>query len=117
MFLLHIGHTSAARTEPSACLNRLQRIMRPQHTGTQTVEVSSAMRLLGRFDCAELYTARFGRFIPIDSVATDRQNRGQVGDYGECLYLDLALGWRRFPRVLSALGYVSSQIANKSPIE
>src|SRR6266404_1169833 len=48
MFLLHMVHTSAARTEPSACLNKLQRIMRPQHTGTHTVEVSAAMSLLAK---------------------------------------------------------------------
>src|SRR5437879_6361011 len=59
MFLLHIVQTSAARTDPSACLNRLQRITRPQHTGTQTVEVSSVMRLLASLECAGLYTANF----------------------------------------------------------
>src|SRR5438552_5650696 len=61
MFLLHIVHTSAARTEPSACLNRLQRIMRPQQTGTHTVGVSSVMSHAhpGEVrECARLYTAR-----------------------------------------------------------
>src|SRR5438445_13364924 len=61
MFLLHIVHTSAARTEPSACLNRLQRIMRPQQTGTHTVGVSSVMSHAhpGKVrECARLYTAR-----------------------------------------------------------
>src|SRR5215470_7791092 len=57
MFLLQLVQTNAASTEPSACLNRLQRITLPQHTGTQTVELSSAMRPLGRPECEELYTA------------------------------------------------------------
>src|SRR5437879_13643938 len=61
MFLLHIVHTSAARTEPSACRNRLQRIMRPQQTGTHAVGVSSVMSHAhpGKVrECARLYTAR-----------------------------------------------------------
>ena len=58
MFLLHIVQTSAARTEPSACLNRLQRIMRPQHTGTHTVEVSAVIAHPGKASNAQDYTPR-----------------------------------------------------------
>jgi hypothetical protein len=42
MFLLQTEQTSAAYVPPSACLNILQRITRPQHIGTQILEESSA---------------------------------------------------------------------------
>lgn len=42
MFLLHRVHTSAAYDPPFGSLNVLQRITRPQHTGTHIVEALSA---------------------------------------------------------------------------
>src|SRR5277367_330796 len=42
MFLLHTVQSSAAYEPPSACLNMLQRITRPQHTGTHIVAPWSA---------------------------------------------------------------------------
>jgi hypothetical protein len=54
---LQTAQTRAAYAPPSACRNILQRITRPQHTGTHIVEeLSEAISRLAGRECGGLYT-------------------------------------------------------------
>lgn len=82
MFLLQTVHTSAAYAPPSACRNVLQRMTRPQQTGTHIVEaLSAAMMLLAGRESAD-YTMETGDFgdsaTRLATLAVEHSHHGSV---------------------------------------